>query len=170
LIELARGGAVRRDVALHVEACAACARFVEEQTALTAAMQSMAAEAERPGAALEARVMAAFPKARVPVWRWAMAAGVAAAACVSALWMIRAAGPQRQASNPQQFIPIPYTVPLAPNEPAEVWHARIPVSALTAVGFKVGALDPTATVEADVLVSQDGRARAIRPTAISITN
>jgi hypothetical protein len=84
--------------------------------------------------------------------------------------MIRAAGPQRQASNPQQFIPIPYTVPLAPNEPAEVWHARIPVSALTAVGFKVGALDPTATVEADVLVSQDGRARAIRPTAISITN
>jgi hypothetical protein len=170
LIELARGGAAHRDVVAHVESCAACARFLEDQTALTAAMQSLAAEVGGPSAAVEARVMAALPERRVPVWRWAAAAGLAAAACLSAAWVLRTPAPKPASPLPQQFVTIPYTVPLAPNEPAEVWHARIPVSALMAVGFKVEALDPTATVEADVLVSQDGRARAIRPTAISITN
>jgi hypothetical protein len=44
---------------------------------------------------------------------------------------------------------------------------EIPVAALIAVGFSVPASDAGAVVEAEVLVSQDGRARAIRPISIS---
>jgi hypothetical protein len=170
LIELARGGAAHRDVVAHVEGCPACARFLEDQTALTAAIQSFAAEASGPSVALEARVMAALPERRMPVWRWAMAAGVAAAACLSALWVLRTASTPPPIARTPQFVTIPYTVPLSQGEPAEVWHTRIPVSALRAVGFPIGTLDPAATVEADILVSQDGRARAIRPVSISISN
>src|SRR6516162_4288554 len=66
LIEVARGAAASREVTAHVERCTACARFLDDQTALTAAMQSVAAEAGIPGATLEARVMADFPAPRVP--------------------------------------------------------------------------------------------------------
>jgi hypothetical protein len=169
LIEVARGAAASREVAAHVESCTACARFLDDQTALTAAMQSVAAESGMPGAALEARVMAEFPAPRVPVWRWTVAAGVAAAACLAAISMLRHT-PAPPIAQEQPFITIPYTVPLAPEEPAAVWHTRIPVSALIAVGFQLQAMDPSTMVEADVLVSQDGRARAIRPVSISITN
>jgi hypothetical protein len=169
LIELARGGAARRGLLTHLEACAECARFLDDQTALTAAMQAVAAEAEGPSAALEARVMAELPEAHLPAWRWVLAAGVVLAACLSAFSMLRRT-PAPPPVAVQQFVTIPYTVPLAPEEPAAVWRTRIPVSALRSVGFHVGALDPAATVEADVLVSQDGRARAIRPISISTTN
>ena len=47
---------------------------------------------------------------------------------------------------------------------------RIPVTALLAVGFHVQVSDPSAAVDADVLVSQDGRARAIRPVNGAIFN
>jgi hypothetical protein len=171
LIEVARGAAASREVTAHVERCTACARFLDDQTALTAAMQSVAAEAGIPGATLEARVMADFPAPRVPVWRWAVAAGLAAAACITAVAMLHHTPPPPPAVvEQQQFITIPYTVPLAPEEPTAVWRARIPVSALIAVGFKLQAMDPATVVEADVLVSQDGRARAIRPVSISIIN
>jgi hypothetical protein len=170
LIELARGGSARRGLQAHVEMCPECARFLDDQTALTAAMQSMAAEASGPGTGLEARVMAELPDGRVPVWRWAAAAGVLLAACLSSFWMLRQAPAPEQAARVQPFVTIPYTVPLSPEEPAAVWHTRIPVAALQSVGFHVETLDPSAMVEADILVSQDGRARAIRPLSISITN
>jgi hypothetical protein len=68
------------------------------------------------------------------------------------------------------FVPIPYTVPLSPEEPATVWRMEIPVYRLRAVGYRVQVSDPGAVVEADVLVGQDGRAHAIRPLTISSSN
>jgi hypothetical protein len=47
---------------------------------------------------------------------------------------------------------------------------EIPVTALIAAGFHVGVTDPAATVQADVLVSEDGRARAIRPLSVWNSN
>jgi hypothetical protein len=170
LIELARGGPARPGLMSHIETCADCARFLDDQIALTTAMRGIAAETRNPGMALEARVMAEFPDGRVPLRRWTVAAGVLLAACITAFSMLhRMPAPTPRADMPQ-FVNIPYTVPLAPDEPAAVWRAKIPVSALIGVGFHVGALDPSATVEADILVSQDGRARAIRPVSISTTN
>jgi hypothetical protein len=69
----------------------------------------------------------------------------------------------RQASEESEpFLEIPYTVPLAPGERATVVRMEVPVAALIAAGFTVATPDPGGTVSADVLVSQDGRARAIR--------
>jgi hypothetical protein len=84
-------------------------------------------------------------------------------------------GPQKHSPAPPvqdaaQFVPIPYTIPLTPEERATVVRMEIPVSALIAAGFRVPSVDPGATVRADVLVSQDGRARAIRPISISSSN
>jgi hypothetical protein len=170
LIELARGGPASRSLVAHVEACQECARFLDDQTALTAALHSTAAESASPGRALEARVMAELKDGRVEAWRWTVAAGVLVAACLTAFSMLREPPKPEPKAITQPFYNIPYTVPLAPEEPAAVWHTHIPVSALMAVGFRVDTLDPSAIVEADVLVSQDGRARAIRPVSISITN
>jgi hypothetical protein len=87
---------------------------------------------------------------------------------VSVVQRVRHTVARRQAHEESQpFLEIPYTVPLAPEEQTTVVRMEIPVAALIAVGFSVPASDAGAVVEAEVLVSQDGRARAIRPISIS---
>ena len=78
--------------------------------------------------------------------------------------------PTPMAEDNSGFVPIPYTVPLSPEEPATVWRMEIPVNRLRAIGYRVQVSDPGAVIEADVLVSQDGRARAIRPLSVSSSN
>ena len=170
LIEWARGGVAGLPLRDHVAGCAACARFLDSQIALTAAMRLVAAEAPSGSDAVPARVMAGLDRASVPRWRWATAAGLAIAACLTAFWILRSAPAPAQPPDTQAFLNIPYTVPLAPEESAAIWRTRIPVAALIAAGFHVEVSDSSAMVEADVLVSQDGRARAIRPLSISMTN
>jgi hypothetical protein len=217
LIELARGTVAaheRRRLLAHVEECADCARSFDGQLALSATMERMAGEAIPEMAAIESRVLAEFDRvtARRPVMRmsrWALVAGLAAAAFFGLLWVerrrpvpqpeqkiqtavvqppvpappvppVRAARtaprvqPVSQRATPppsgeenQPFVTIPYTVPLAPEERTTVIRMEIPVAALMAAGFSVPASDLGGTVEADVLVSEDGRARAIRPISVS---
>ena len=99
---------------------------------------------------------------------------MALGACLLILAAISVRGPlpspKPAAVEEPPFLSIPYAVPLAPEEPTAVVRMEIPVPALIAAGFKVGVSDPGAIVEADVLVSQDGRARAIRPLSISNSN
>ena len=71
----------------------------------------------------------------------------------------------RQAADDQPFLSIPYTVPLSPEEHTTVVRMEVPVAALIAAGFNVATPDPGGVIDADVLVSQDGRARAIRPSS-----
>jgi hypothetical protein len=66
----------------------------------------------------------------------------------------------RPAEEP--FVPIPYIAPPAPYERVEVVRMELPVAALIAAGLTVRTADPGARVEAEVLVGQDGRARAVR--------
>ena len=66
------------------------------------------------------------------------------------------------------FVAIPYTLPLDPWERTDLVHAEMPVGQLVAAGFSVGMVDPGARVQADVLVGQDGRARAIRLVSLSV--
>ena len=81
----------------------------------------------------------------------------------------------RRASPPavepeQPFIAIPYTLPLEPYERAEIRRMDVPVAALIAAGFPTSMMDPGAHAQADVLVGQDGHARAIRLIAFSTSN
>jgi hypothetical protein len=48
-----------------------------------------------------------------------------------------------------------------------VLHLDVPIAALIAVGYPTGMMDPAALARADVLVGQDGRARAIRLISVS---
>ena len=63
------------------------------------------------------------------------------------------------------FVAIPYVAPLAPYERTSVVRMNIPVAALVAAGFTVHGADPGATLTADVIVGQDGRAHAVRLTS-----
>jgi hypothetical protein len=62
------------------------------------------------------------------------------------------------------FIAIPYTVPLAPEERTSVVRMTLSAAAMAAVGFP---FQPGVPQQADVLISEDGRARAIRIVANS---
>lgn len=77
----------------------------------------------------------------------------------------------RTAAAPEPpFIAIPYTPPIAPFERADVMRVEMPVAALIAAGLPMEMADPGARARADLLVGQDGRARAIRLIAVSIPN
>jgi hypothetical protein len=77
----------------------------------------------------------------------------------------------RPAAEPEQpFIAIPYTLPLEPWERTDVVRMEMPVAALIAAGLPMSMTDPGARARTDVLVGQDGRARAIRLISISIPN
>ncbi len=73
---------------------------------------------------------------------------------------------RRRAPKPDDdeapFVPIPYTLPLDPREPVAMMRVAMPVTALVAVGLVAAAPDPSAFAQADVLVSKDGRIRALR--------
>lgn len=71
------------------------------------------------------------------------------------------------AEQEQPFVAIPYTLPLQPYERADVMRMDVPVAALIAVGLPMNMADPSALARADVLVGQDGRARAIRLVSVS---
>jgi hypothetical protein len=67
----------------------------------------------------------------------------------------------------QPFFAIPYTVPLAPGEHTAVVRMTLSDAAFAAVGFPAGLAEPAGLRQADVLVGEDGRARAIRIVADS---
>ena len=68
----------------------------------------------------------------------------------------------RTVAPAQPFVPIPFVAPPAPYERTSVARMEVPVAALVAAGFDVPALEPGSSVQADVLIGQDGRAHAIR--------
>lgn len=158
--------------------CPACAAEQERQLELRPWIQSLGAQvaAVQPPAGLEAAVLAEFDannRQRRGATRqgWYVSVGGAVAACLLAgALLVRHAPPapasaaaQHGASEAQTFLPIPYTPPLLPYERVLVVQTDVPVTALIAAGFRVQTSDPGASVRADVMVSQDGRPRAIRP-------
>jgi hypothetical protein len=60
-----------------------------------------------------------------------------------------------------EFLPFPYAEGLSADERVQLIHVRLPGEALTFFGLPPAA-DPLATVPADVLLGQDGTARAVR--------
>lgn len=147
---------------------------------LDEALQKLAvelAEAEAPSH-VEIAVLAEFDRARrsrrAKVWS---IAAVAVAASLAAVWIAgsrpaqKAAAPAvAEAESEQPFLPIPYVLPPAPYERVEIVRMQVPVAALISAGLPVGSADPGAQAEADVLVGQDGRPRAVRLVSISSFN
>lgn len=116
---------------------------------------------------LEARVLAAFDARTTPgvhIRWWLPASACAMAALFTLAAFLLRPGPAAPAAHPvaASFVPIPYVAPPAPYERTEVIRMNVPVAALLAAGLKVRKVDTGETVQADVLVGQDGRPLAIR--------
>ncbi len=142
-------------------------RFDEAMGRLAAELE----EAEAPPG-IESAVLAEFDRVtRRKISRfWIAAAGSAAAAVVvilAAMHRQPAAEQAPIAQTEQPFVAIPYVLPPAPYERVEVVRMRVPVAALIAAGLPMRTDDPAGQAEADVLVGQDGRPRAVRLVSIS---
>lgn len=115
---------------------------------------------------LEGRVIAR----RDAGWRVRFVAGMAVAAglAAAALWMVRPPASPASTAAPAAvadegpFVPVPNVLPLDSYETGRVLRMDLPVSALIAAGYSLPTADPGATVTADVLVGEDGRAHAVR--------
>lgn len=134
------------------------------------AMRNLAARvaAIEPPEGLEAAVMAEFDRAhrRRPARILALCGALAASLLAAAL-LVRPAPEAAAPIESQAFYPIPYTLPLEPYERVLVVQQQVPVTELIAAGFRMPATDPAGTMQAEVMVSQDGRPRAIRPVAFT---
>jgi hypothetical protein len=97
--------------------------------------------------------------------RWVLGAAAVAAGVVIA-WSGARSPRMEPIPAEQVFTALPYVVQPALYEQTEVLRMRVPVAELIAAGMPVQA-DPGAHVEADVMVGQDGRARAVRLISIS---
>ena len=65
------------------------------------------------------------------------------------------------------FIPIPYTAPILPGERVSVIRTEMPVAALVAAGVPLFGSDAGASAQAELIVGEDGVARAVRVIAVA---
>jgi predicted anti-sigma-YlaC factor YlaD len=163
------------DIAHHLRTCPRCAALFDRERAVSAALRLVAETVEEPAdGQTEAAVLAAFDAhwERPPrrsgqrVWR-----GVAAAAVVVVATLVgivvrnvphdeRAVAPERGVEL-TDFVPWPGADAGPPFESGELVRVDLPVSALPALGFWPPSSD-VSFVQADVIVGQDGFARAVR--------
>jgi len=106
------------------------------------------------------RSVPAAPRRR-PGWL-GLAATTAACAAVGLMLLPPAARPRKTAEVEAPFVEMPYVAPLAPYERTEIVRMDVTVASLEAAGLEVHVPDTGATVLADILLGQDGRAHAIR--------
>jgi Putative zinc-finger len=183
LVDLARGGVLdadrRAEVDRHLRGCDACTARLEDERALSAALgrlsqeievQALDPESERALlAAFDAAWAQPHPRARARVWRPLAAAAVLALAALLT-WTIghrRAESPAPIASAPvavlpaTEFVPWPGASSLPRFESGQLMRMDLPASVVLSLGL-VPPASQTGVVRADVLVGQDGYARAVR--------
>jgi hypothetical protein len=184
LVELARGQQVEGESAVrrHAHDCAACRARLDTELALTAGLQALANETPAGASpALEMRVLSAFDAAQAATvaregeWRSWLAAAAAVAVLVTGLaaaWRGFHAGPGtpvtaggRVAAEPApEFVPWPGAAALPAFESGHLVRTELPASVLPLLGITPSG-PARNTVVADVLVGQDGLARAVRVVA-----
>jgi hypothetical protein len=121
-----------------------------------------------PGPEVQQAVMAEFDRSvrGRRRSRWALGAAAVAASVIVAWSGARAPQMESDPVPEQVFTALPYVVQPALYERTEVRRVTVPVAELIAAGLPMQA-DPGAHVEADVMVGQDGRARAVRLISVS---
>jgi len=148
---------------------------------LTKAMDHLRAESENANAPaeIEQALLSEFDRVQHRKRRllWMIASGaIAAWIAVALIFSVRqrplapipsATVTEDPQQSEQPFVPIPYVTPLGAYERAEIVRVEVPVAALIAAGFSMRTTDPGARAEAEVIVGQDGRARAVRLISIS---
>jgi hypothetical protein len=176
----------------HALRCERCADRFAADRAVSVSLRELAdrtADAEAPPR-VEERLRAAFRRrqqvraealasAMPPrrwVWMWATAAAAAFVFVVwtggrNRVWQTAEAPPVAASlsassgtvsSDESGFIPLTWGPPLSELDGMQVVHVQMPASALPSLGWTVAGESLGETVDADVLVSADGVARALR--------
>lgn len=171
IVEASRGGPLPPFIREHIEACARCRAALRHQERLTRGLHDLAASApDGVSDAAEAALMAAFDahaaNRRTP---WRTIAGTAAAAVLLAATIIFALRDFERVQQrieppaaPSAFVPWPGADTLPAFESGEIVRTELPVSVLPLLGIQPATAVRSETVPADVLIGQDGLARAVR--------
>ncbi len=164
---------LREEADRHLETCETCRLRLQAHRALNEQMSALGAEGASQQAPpyLMPRVLSAFRRRSKPaaysgrlLW-----AGLAAAACVAAvaltLYKPQVPGDRVQAKAPTElvteFMPLRYGKPVEAGETLQMIRIKLPQSEMIRLGLPV-APEPARTVKADVLLGEDGLAKAIR--------
>jgi hypothetical protein len=170
LDELAREGPVetetRRRALLHSESCTDCAAYLRMSETLTGAFKDWAAEEGATRVAPTTPVLLGLAAAALLVIA-ALLSPPRPGNKDSAEGASRATGAPEgglvpSADEAATFMPLQDADPLAEGEGGEVMRVTLPLSALGDTGWPVNDDGSFQTVEADVLVGEDGLARAVR--------
>jgi hypothetical protein len=169
-----RGAAMPERVRTHLEFCPDCAAEWRQERELTAALVGLRAQYAGRSASLAVKeaVLQALPTApaRQPGWKWRPLLALAATlivAIATGWYMTRPKPVVRLARQPDaatvytDFFPLS-AVALERHEPAQVVRIRLPRREMRRFGFPVSEEWERYSIEADVLIGQDGVARAVR--------
>ena len=143
----------------------------QQEQQLAAGLKALAASTSDTSAspAIEAALMAAMRQAQgrrstdasirlLPI------AAALLLAVGGALWTAQReqSSARPQAIHPAGFVPLPYSAALPEMESASIIRVSLPVSALPVYGVAITPDTTGSSVEAELLVAQDGQAHAIR--------
>jgi hypothetical protein len=191
LMELARGrppAAARAAAEAHIDTCARCAARLAAERTVSQALAGLADRHAGDGAApqIEARLFEAFVEevgprraparvVRIRRQAWRTAAGVALAAGIGVVaWTVirtpimedvrfsDAARPPALEAEAAEFVAWPLAPPLSALERGDIVRVPVPAAMLPALGIAPVSVGPGETLEADVIVGQDGVPRAVR--------
>jgi anti-sigma factor RsiW len=182
IVDLGRNRDVDDRVAAAVEShaarCPSCAARLARERALTAGMRALAGSAQHEGApeALAGSLLETFASRHqaggepLTGWRSWIAAAAAVVILVTGLaaaWRALEPPVDRGAAPPvsadvQEFVPWPGAAALPAFESGQLVRTELPVTVLPLLGLVPASAPAGNKVTADVLVGQDGLARAVR--------
>lgn len=163
IVEMARGAA-SSEAERHAQECPGCLERLRRETQLTAGFEDLRLDQalERPSKFVHAALVGELKKPQRSLfgpWAWPAAAaillGLAAGVLTPSPEPVPA--PPVRASNP--FVLLDFSRPITPTDVGRMVRVSLPGSAPAMLGLPAAG---ARRVEADILLGEDGSARAIR--------
>lgn len=170
IVDVARGETPSPGLQAHLAGCDRCSAHLRQQENLTRGLRALARGVDAvPAPGLEERLILAFREqvevnTRMP-WRTMLGAAAAVLLVVASLLVasrdFRRAH-DRAAAAESEFVPWPGAATLPRFESGQMVRTELPASVLPLLGLEPAAGATGDTVMADVVIGQDGLARAVR--------
>jgi hypothetical protein len=136
----------------------------QQQRALAAGLKALAERTRHASASphVELAVLAEMQKGGWSLTRFGALAAALLLIVGGALWTARLERPGTVVIQPDGFVSVPQAAALPDIESASIVRVSLPVAALPVYGVAIASGLTTESVQAELLVAQDGTARAIR--------